>query len=93
MIVLSLELEIKLNEVDSLKEKRNILTSMIQKIKRRFNVSVIESQYQDDISWALLSMVCVSLSQKQAHQQMDAIIQFIEAGYNVEIINIFRDIR
>ena len=42
-----LEITLLLYEVNSLKEKRIILKSLIQKLKNRYNISISEISYND----------------------------------------------
>ncbi len=90
-MILFFELELKLPYTNSLKEKRNILKSMLEKIKRRYNVSVIESDAQDNINRSRLSFVLISLYQNNAVSQMQEILQFIEENYEVEVIDIIKE--
>lgn len=74
--------------VHSLKEKRRIVSSIKEKLKNRFNISIIESDFQDvwqkiEISIALLSG-SKEISEKIFRQCED----FIFDNYPVEVLNV-----
>lgn len=85
--------ELHLNGVTSLKEKRRILKSLIQRIHNRFNVSVAEVDYQDYWQRAMLGVACVSNESKHAYHVLQEVINFINrfpevdlADYSIEIL-------
>lgn len=81
-------LDIKLNNTASLKEKRNIIKSILEKSKRRFNIAIIESDYQDDTGFAYLSITSISNNKVHIENQFRDLVEFIELNYDVEIIEI-----
>ncbi len=52
--ILVMDFDIYINESYSLKDKRRIRNMIIDKLKNRFNISIIESDNQD--KWNLLSL-------------------------------------
>jgi hypothetical protein len=65
----------------SLKEKRSQLKPLLSRLKREFNVSVAELDYQD--SWQDSLIGCAALSNDPAHSQrcLQKIIPWIERHY------------
>ena len=75
-----LKVELFLHSSGSLKSKRYVLKSLKDRIRRRFNVSVIEAGYQDKWQRSVLAIACVALSQKQLDSSFQKVMNFIEAG-------------
>lgn len=76
----------KLNHVASLKEKRNIIKSILDKVSHRHNISCAEIQYHDELSYTTLAFVGVGNRRKILNKRMQDIINFIETNYQLEII-------
>lgn len=78
MIVTAIKLEFKLNEISSLKDKRNVINSIKNKIQSRFKISVIEAQYQDSFTKSILGISFVSISNRDAERKVQTIHNFVE---------------
>lgn len=85
MIIGVLTLQLYLGEANSLKDKRRILKSIIDRIKNRFNVSVAEVDQQDLWQSATLGISMVSCEQAHVSKVLAAIVRFIEAQGTVLI--------
>jgi len=78
----------------SLKEKRQVVKSLIARVRNKFNVSIAEVDGQDRWQNAVLGVACVSSSQEYAHGQLEAVVRFIEderpdcpvTGYDIEFL-------
>lgn len=90
MFVATAEIEIMIYEPQSLKEKRQILKSLITRIKNQFNVSIAEVDYLDLWQRAGLGIACVANSPTEAEKQMDKILEYIDGDGRFEVINICR---
>lgn len=77
---------LKLNHVASLKEKRNIIKSILDKVSHRHNISCAEIQYHDALSYTTLAFVGVGNRRKILTIRMQNIINLIETNYQLEII-------
>ena len=93
MIVKTLELEIYIARSMSLKDKRGILKSMIQKLRQKVNVSVAELDHLDDFRQASLGVAFVSNDQGYADKVLDKCLNFIETNYDIEIVNVIKELR
>ncbi|HOJ39281.1 MAG TPA: DUF503 domain-containing protein [bacterium] len=60
MVVGTLELEIFIPGSNSLKDKRQVVTSLRNKVRARFNVAVAEIDFQDKWQRAVLGMATVN---------------------------------
>jgi hypothetical protein len=64
--------------VHSLKEKRQIVKSLIARTRNTFNVGIAEVAAQDIWQQAVIGVACVSASHSYAHEQIEAVVRFIE---------------
>lgn len=78
MAISLLTLELYLPLTDSLKVKRGILKPLIARLRRDYNVSVCEAEAQDQLSRAVLQVVCVSSNRALAHRQLQKIANRVE---------------
>ena len=86
MLVGTLELELLLYECTSLKDKRNILKSMLAKIKQSYNVSAAEVDLQDHLDIAKIGFSCVSNSRKHVDSILNGIVGFVDRDHRLEIV-------
>lgn len=77
MVIGSLTLELHLPLAHSLKDKRSIVKSILQKLRNEFNVSTAEVAQQDRWQIAELGVVCVSSNGNYARDQLRAVIDWI----------------
>jgi len=87
MIIGSCEVELLIFEVNSLKEKRQVIKSLIKRIQSRFNVSIAEVDLNDIWRRGVVGFACVTTSTKHANQMINNVIKFIEYDNRVEIVN------
>jgi uncharacterized protein YlxP (DUF503 family) len=88
---------LRLPENESLKGKRQISKSIIERVKSRYNVSVAEVDDQDLWQLVTLGITCVSTSAQHANEVLSKVVDFIQKSrfdvemldYEVEIIHAF----
>lgn len=85
MIIGVLTVELFLGEANSLKEKRRVLKSVIDRIRSRFNVSVAEVDDQDTWQRSTVGVAFVSSERARVDQVLAAVVRFIEAQGTVVI--------
>ncbi|MHC4642767.1 MAG: DUF503 domain-containing protein [Planctomycetota bacterium] len=78
MIIGVMKAQLHLQGINSLKEKRGIVKSVIGRLKSRFNASVSEVDHQDQKRSAVIGMALVSNETRFIDQQFDAIISFMQ---------------
>ncbi len=93
MIVKTLSLDIYIDNSKSLKDKRSILKSLTLRCRQKFNVSISEVDNMDDIKMATIGIAIISNSVAYADEVLDKCLNLIEQDYNVEIINMQRELR
>lgn len=86
MIVAVMTIDLFSENCHSLKEKRRILSSVKEKIRKRFNVSLIESDYQD--LWQKIQITIVMAANRKAitEKSFAQIEELIFSNYGVQII-------
>jgi len=87
MIVGTCQIEMLIYESNSLKEKRHVIKSIIERIKSRFNASVAEVDYMDLWNRSVIGVSVVSNSKTLCESSIAKIIYFIDNDERVEIIN------
>ena len=91
MRVLNLKITLRASWVHSLKEKRMVVKSIVQRLKNKFNVSVGEVHEQDIHQIIVIGISAVSGDQKQVDSTLENLIDFVEENTDAEIINIESD--
>lgn len=92
MIVGLLTVELFLGDIFTLKDKRSIVKSTIKRIQNRYNVSIAETERQDEKRWAVIGMACVSNTTRHIDQQLDEILNFMENDGRYSLANISKEI-
>jgi uncharacterized protein YlxP (DUF503 family) len=77
MIVGVMTAQLYLHGITSLKDKRRIVKSVIERLKSRFNISVSEVDHNDLKTSAVLAMAMVSNDTRFVNQQLDKVIDFM----------------
>ena len=81
-------IELKIYEAHSLKEKRRVIKSVIERIKARYNASIIEAGQQDKWQMAEVGFACASLTKADARKAVEKIINFMESDHRFEMIHV-----
>lgn len=76
----------------SLKEKRMVVKSIIQKLKNKFNISVAEVDQQDIHQTIVIGVVGICGTTSQLDSTMEHIITYIESNTDAEIIDIQKEV-
>jgi len=69
--------QIYMHGIASLKEKRGIVKSLINRLRNRFNISVSEVDQQDSRSSAVIGIAVVSNDARFIDQQLDTVLNFM----------------
>lgn len=77
MIIGVLRAQLHLQGINSLKEKRSIVKSIIGRLKSRFNISIAEVDHQDEKRSAVIAIVIVANEAGFIDSKFDAIISFM----------------
>jgi uncharacterized protein YlxP (DUF503 family) len=91
MIVGIMVLDLHAMSTHSLKQKRQIVTSIKEKLKHKFNISVIESSYQDLWQKIQLAVAMVSNSKVILEKAFAQIEDLIILNYPVRLVSVSKD--
>lgn len=86
MIVGFCTVELFLSESRSLKDKRQVLLSLKDRLRGKFNLSVAEVDGQDLWQKAVLGMACVANEKTYANQVLDQALNLIRSVPSVEVV-------
>jgi len=92
MTVCSCEIEILIYESNSLKEKRHVIKSMVERIKSKFNASVAEVGYNELWNRSIIGVAVVSNNRNLCEASISKIISFVDNDERVEILNCYKEI-
>jgi len=85
MIIGMLAIDLFNEQFHSLKEKRQLLASLKKRLKNKFNIAVVESDYQDLWQKAQLAIVSLGANHAIVDQTFKEIEDFIYLNYSVQI--------
>ncbi len=88
MVVGILTVEFYIPGNNSLKEKRRLLKSLIQRVKNKFNVSVAEVAENDKYRKAVLGVAVVSNQRSHADAVLNHVADFMESNGHMEITHL-----
>lgn len=88
MITLSSKLTFSITHAGSLKEKRMVARSLIDKSRHKFNASVAEVDTQDLHQTLTLGVAVVSGEWAHARNMMDEIIRYMEENTDAELLSV-----
>jgi len=85
MIVGAAVVELHVHGSQSLKEKRGVVRSLVQRLRNRFNVSVAEIGGQDTWQRAVLGIASTGSDRAYVRGQLDKALVFIEDMHLAEV--------
>ena len=78
MIVGVCRVELYIPEANSLKTKRKVIKSLKDRVRKKFNVSIAEVEFQDLWQRAIFGIATVSNEKKQVDAVFSRVISFME---------------
>ncbi len=72
------KLRLRLPENQSLKGKRQVVKSITERVKNRYNVAIAEVDDQELWQIITLGITCVSTSPQHANEVLSRVVDFIE---------------
>ena len=92
MVVGTLKIEFLLTDNRSLKGKRKIVRSMIDKVRSRFNVSIAEVGSNDKWQKIELGISVVANNRRHVDSSLNHILSYLESLYLAQIVHTEMDI-
>jgi uncharacterized protein len=84
-------LELHANATHSLKEKRHIVSSIKEKLKNKFNISIIESDHQNLWQKIQLTIAMVSNEKQILDKAFQQIDDFVFSNYPVQMVTVNKE--
>ena len=91
MFTLSAELTFYIPQATSLKDKRHVRRSLIEKTRHKFNVSIAEIDTQDVMQTLTIGIAVVSGDAAHRRNSIDEIIRFMEEHADAELTAVDTD--
>lgn len=93
MIVGVLRVEISLPGSHSLKDKRRLLKSLLDRLHNQFNVSAAEIDHQDHWQQAHVAVTCVSGEARHANQILSRVMSAVERETEMVVTDFEMELR
>lgn len=85
MFIASARYDVIVPSSASLKDKRQVIRGLVDRLRNRYNVSVAEIDGQDSWQRATIGVACVSSRQYYARQIIDTVTRHVEGCIDLEI--------
>ena len=87
MVVGTMKIILHLHDNRSLKGKRKVVRSMVDKVKHKFNVSIAEVGSNDKWQRIELGVSAVGNDRRHIDTSLDNILSYVESLYLAEIVD------
>ncbi|MDR2459876.1 MAG: DUF503 domain-containing protein [Deltaproteobacteria bacterium] len=87
MVVGILEVRLYMEGMESLKEKRKVIKSLLGRVKSRFNVAVAELEEQDEHTRATLGFSVCGADAKVLSGVLDHLLNYIYETVDAEVVD------
>ena len=88
MVILSAELTFYIPQAASLKDKRQVRRSLVDKTRQKFNASVAEVATQDVLQTLTIGVAVVSGEVAHAQNALDEIVRYMERNADAELTKV-----
>ena len=92
MVVGVCTVELLIPESQSLKEKRQVLHSLKDRLRGKFNISLAEVDGQDLWQKAVLGMACVANDGTHAEQVLEQVLNVMKSMPAIEVVRVHREL-
>ncbi|MDN5347125.1 MAG: uncharacterized protein PWP65_689 [Clostridia bacterium] len=92
MLVGICEAEVRLPGAMTLKDKRRIIKSILDRVRGRFEVAAAEVDHQENHHLASLGFACVSNEKAHADRVLAAVVRFLDANGEIEVLGYHTEI-
>jgi uncharacterized protein YlxP (DUF503 family) len=74
-------------ESQSLKDKRRVISSLAERLRRQFNVAIAEVEYQDQWQRAQLAIVFVNTNWRMLQSSMSKLTEYVDGDGRLQVTN------
>lgn len=92
MVVGVCTVELLIHESQSLKEKRQVLHSLKDRLRGKFNISLAEVDGQDLWQKAVLGMACVANDGTHVEQVLEQVLNVMKSMPAIEVVRVHREL-
>src|ERR1700736_5521524 len=82
-----LTLELQISDAHSLKDKRQIVRSLKERLRRHFNVAVAELEYQDVWQRSIIGVVTLSTAEQHVEESLQLVLKEADRLLGPVLIN------
>jgi uncharacterized protein YlxP (DUF503 family) len=82
-----LEIDCYIGESASLKDKRRVLSSLFDRLRRQFNVALCEVDYQDQWQRALIAVVFVNTEWRMIQSGMSKLLEYLDRDRRLNVLS------
>lgn len=93
MVVGVLRLELSFPGSHSLKDKRRVLQSLLDRLHQQFNVAAAEIDHQDDRRRAEIAVSCVSNNGAHANRILSRVLDLVEREADLMLTGVEMELR
>ncbi|MGB5396121.1 MAG: DUF503 domain-containing protein [Gammaproteobacteria bacterium] len=80
--------DVHIPQSQSLKQKRSVIKSLVEKLRARFNASVAETGYLDEWQRSQLSIAMVSNDRRYLQKQLALVEQHLLEVHDISVLRI-----
>lgn len=88
MVIGILTITLAIPGANSLKDKRQVLKSLLDSIRNKFNVSIAEVGENDSWRRAIIGASCVSNDRGMANRILDKVVDFVESYPVISLVSV-----
>jgi uncharacterized protein YlxP (DUF503 family) len=81
------KIRLRIPDSQSLKAKRRVIKSLVDRLKNRFNIAVAEVEALDAHQFAVLATVSVSNDVAHLNKLISHVITFVEKNVDAELVD------
>lgn len=85
MEFIALKVSFQILDSRSLKDKRSVVKSIINRMKNKYNISIAEIENQDILNQGTIGIGIVGNNRKLCRQVLEHVMKDIEEQYEIEI--------
>lgn len=85
MVLIGIKVTFVIIDAQSLKDKRSVVKSMINRMKGKYNISIAEIEENDMINKGVIGIGVVGNNRFLCRQILERVIKEIEEQYEIEI--------
>ena len=78
-------LELHISDSNSLKDKRQVVRSLLDRVHNEFNVSAAQLDRHDRWTQATLGVACVGNATRHVNAVLNSVLDFVESEPRVEV--------